>query len=166
MPVRGCQTLGQVMLGWRGVLISQLGYIEPSSSKESDSTPAAGSAAGHLLCAVGFISGREPWNSLPVRIPTEPGHPLSILSPLAGAVEADLGCGNRCGMGLKHSSHIPSSDSSCILLWNFYPVITSVRMWVELVSFLWFYPQPSFHCQNSHHWPKSLCILIDNKISF
>lgn len=87
------------------MLLLQLGYKEPSSSKENDFTAAAGSAAGHLpspladrCYAVSQLQSAIEFPSVQ-RFQQSP-HEVSPLHPPMGAMVADCGCGepswNRC----------------------------------------------------------------------
>lgn len=99
------------------MLILQLGYNEPSSSEERNFAT-VGSAAGHLLPylswltgVMGFISSKVHQIPFPSRISTEPGCSVStMLHPLFHPFSRCVCTGNHHGIGLEHANCIPDRE--------------------------------------------------------
>lgn len=83
-----------VTLGWRCMLLLQLGYTEPSLSEESDCATGIGTAAGHLPWLTGTM-----WF-------------ISCGVPLSSSSQKDF---SRAWLWCLHSTHLCSNPFSWYL---------------------------------------------------
>ena len=129
-----------VILAWRCVLVLQLDYNTPSSSKASDFTPDAGSAARHLLSPLGDSCCTVYWLPGTIGFPSLQGfqQSLATVSPLRSSLCSIplSGCyGLRLqvwGIIVEQILSMPvtfhSGSRNCIFPYNFCAVSISLRM--------------------------------------